>query len=92
MIKKLSVKSIIIFILIALVLVYLYQSSGSGYSNKSYYEAQAQKVVETGDVMGVDVTEGGMYAPSDLSGSINLDIGCSMKAGTGLSSSLMPLK
>jgi hypothetical protein len=41
-------------------------------------------------VVGMDVDDDSMYAPADLSGSINLDLGCSMKAGTGLASSLMP--
>ena len=91
--KKLSVKSIIIFILIAVVLVYLYQSSAqpmksSMYNMKSGYETQSAVVgVESTDM---GEMESGMYAPADLSGSINLDIGCSMQAGTGLSSSLMP--
>ena len=105
MIKKLSVKSIIIFILVALVLMYLYQSdvaAKSGYAPppsapKGYpvmmvddKKGGKKSADGSGGIMGMDVGDDSIYAPADLSGSINLDIGCSMKAGTGLSSSLMP--
>lgn len=91
MLKKLSVKSIIVFVLVGLVLWYLYQSDMK--PKKSMYQAPAvvAKPASVSQAMsGVDMDDLGNYAPADLSGSINLDIGCSMNAGTGLASSLMP--
>jgi len=41
-------------------------------------------------VRGMNDDEDDLYAPANLSGSINLDLGCSMAAGTGLASSLLP--
>ena len=96
MIKKLSAKTIVVFILVGLVLWYLFQSGApmkSGYAhttpstNKS---AAAKKPTARSRVVGMDVEDDSGYAPANMSGSINLDIGCSMKAGTGLASSLMP--
>ena len=105
--KKLSVKSLIVFVLVAAVLFYLYQTNVD--SKMSGYSAQSQSVKPTMAVVaeqeqgptegppsqspvmaGSDLSDYGDYAPADLSGSINLDMGCSMNAGTGLASSLMP--
>lgn len=93
MIKKLSAKSIIVFVLVGLVLWYLFQSDAapmkSGYAPKTAPVSNGMK--STSGVVGMEIDDGSyQYAPADLSGSINLDIGCSMKAGTGLASSLMP--
>jgi len=94
MIKKLSVKSIIILALVAFALWYLLADNTKA---KSTYDLKAapvkvdskKKMMKRG-VVGMDVDDDSGYAPADLSGSINLDLGCSMKAGTGLASSLMP--
>jgi hypothetical protein len=94
MIKKLSVKSIIILALVAFALWYLLSDNTKA---KSSYAPTAaplkddnkKKMMKRG-VVGMDVDDDSGYAPADLSGSINLDLGCSMKAGTGLASSLMP--
>ena len=92
MIKKLSTKSIIVFILVGLVLFYLFQSDAaptrSGYTSPKPAPINGDK--KTSGVRGMDVDDDSMYAPANMSGSINLDIGCSMKSGTGLASSLMP--
>jgi hypothetical protein len=98
LLKKLSIKSVIIFVLVGLVLWYLYQSDmkpkKSNYQVNSYPIASADSTSSTGTGtgmgVGVDVSDLNGLAPADLSGSINLDIGCSMNAGTGLASSLMP--
>ena len=94
MLKKLSVKSIIVFVLVALVLWYLYQGetkkTKSNYASPGKTTPSKPKSVKQ-VISGVDMDEDDMeYAPANLSGSINLDLGCSMKAGTGLASSLMP--
>ena len=95
MIKKLSAKSIIVFVLVGLVLWYLFQSDAapqrSGYAPKTapVSNKSAKKSMRSG-VAGMEVDDDSQYAPANMSGSINLDIGCSMKAGTGLASSLMP--
>ena len=95
MIKKLSAKSIIVFVLVGLVLWYLFQSDAapmkSGYAHKTAPVSNGNRMKTTSGVVGMEIDDGSyQYAPADLSGSINLDIGCSMKAGTGLASSLMP--
>jgi hypothetical protein len=98
LLKKLSVKSVIIFVLVGLVLWYLYQSDmkpkKSNYQLGSSPLASASSTSSTGTGVGAGIDVGDSddgFAPADLSGtSINLDIGCSMKAGTGLASSLMP--
>ena len=91
MIKKLSVKSIIILALVAFALWFLLADNTKA---KSSYAPKAapvkdDKAMKNG-VVGMDVDDDSGYAPADLPGSINLDLGCSMKAGTGLASSLMP--
>jgi hypothetical protein len=95
MIKKLSVKSMIILAFVALALWFIL-SDGSKVKS-SYAPTMApvkdddkKKMMMKKRVVGMDVDDDSMYAPADLSGSINLDLGCSMKAGTGLASSLMP--
>ena len=100
MLKKLSVKSVIIFVLVGLVLWYLYQSDMK--PKKSNYQlgssplapagAESSTGTGAGDVSeGADVSDLDGFAAADLSGtSINVDIGCAMKSGTGLASSLMP--
>ena len=90
--KKLSVKSIIILALVALALYYLLSDNSkvkSSYETKSAAPVKDDKMRKM-RVRGMDVDDDSGYAPADLSGSINLDLGCSMKAGTGLASSLMP--
>ena len=64
----------------------------SGYQSRTSHYETSPKMQKTqpAAISGADVGDMGDYAPADLSGSINLDIGCSMKAGTGLASSLMP--
>jgi hypothetical protein len=92
MIKKLSVKSMIILALVALALWYIMSDNTkvkSAYAPKSA-PVKDDKSAPASRVMGMDVDDDSGYAPADLSGSINLDLGCSMKAGTGLASSLMP--
>jgi hypothetical protein len=99
MLKKLSVKSMIIFVLVGLVLWYLYQSDMK--PKKSNYQLGSSPLAPSsatsstgtgaGPSAGVDVSDLDGFAAADLSGtSINLDIGCAMKSGTGLASSLMP--
>ena len=100
--NKLSVKSIIVFVLVGLVLWYLWQSDakprtsmyqmGSSPIDSSAATSAPPMVNGGGEgVAGVDIDDVGDYAPADLSaGSINLGIGCSMNSGTGLASSLMP--
>jgi hypothetical protein len=94
MLKTLSIKSVIIFALVGLVLLYLYQSDMK--PKRSYYRTQGaplEATSSTGTGSGVSVSADDLdgFAPADLSNtSINLDIGCSMNAGTGLASSLMP--
>jgi hypothetical protein len=95
MIKKLSVKSIIILALVALALWYLLADNTKAKSTYDMKPAPVKvdnkkKVMVKRGVVGMDVDDDNLYAPADLSGSINLDLGCSMKAGTGLASSLMP--
>ena len=95
MIKKLSTKSIIVFVLVGLVLWYLFQSDAAP-TRSGYTAPQAAPIGSdsakqpSSRVRGMDVDDDSMYAPANMSGSINLDIGCSMKSGTGLASSLMP--
>jgi hypothetical protein len=93
LLKKLSVKSVIIFVLVGLVLWYLYQSD----MKKSKYQLSPAAVAvppavdDLSATAGADVSDPDGYAAADLSNSsINLGIGCSMNAGTGLASSLMP--
>ena len=97
LLKKLSVKSVIIFVLVGLVLWYLYQSDMK--PKKSNYQLGSSPIAPmestsstgTGVGTGVDVSDLDGFAPADLSNtSINLDIGCAMNSGTGLASSLMP--
>jgi len=94
MINKLSTKSIIVFVLVGLVLWYLFQSDAaptrSGYAAPQAAPIGGGAKKASSGVRGMDVDDDSMYAPANMSGSINLDIGCSMKAGTGLASSLMP--
>ena len=103
MLKKLSVKSLVVFVLIAAVLFYLYQtnvgSKKSGYKSSSSMSGGVQSTKNAASVdepnmkpsvEGSEEADYGEYAAADLSGSINLDMGCSMGAGTGLASSLMP--
>jgi hypothetical protein len=88
LLKKLSVKSVIIFVLVGLVLWYLYQSDMK--PKRSNYQLGSAPLASTAGA-GADVSELDGFAPADLSGtSINTDIGCAMKSGTGLASSLMP--
>ena len=91
--KKLSAKSIMVFVLVGLVLWYLFQSDAaptrSGYT-KTAPVSSGKKKSTPGRIVGMEMDDSSQYAPADLSGSINLDIGCSMKSGTGLASSLMP--
>jgi hypothetical protein len=94
LLKKLSIKSVIIFVLVGLVLWYLYQSdvkpNRSNYTMGSAPLASVEApIVSGGGVPGSDVDTDG-YASADMSNSINLDIGCAMNSGTGLASSLMP--
>jgi hypothetical protein len=93
LLKKLSVKSMIIFVLVGLVLWYLYQSDVKP-KRSNYALSPAAVLPAAGDMSataGADPVDLDGYAPADLSGtSINLGIGCSMNAGTGLASSLMP--
>jgi hypothetical protein len=105
MFKKISTKTLIVLFVAGLVLLYLYQSNSgpkkaprvtSGYGN-SYYTPGMNPMKPTKSmkneapgISGSDVNDVGDYAPADMSGSINLDIGCSMNSGTGLASSLMP--
>ena len=91
MIKKLSAKSIIVFVLVGLVLWFLFMSDSSTTKSK-YASRKSSGSAKTGQsVKGADVDDDSAYAPADLSGSsVNLGIGCSMGAGTGLASSLMP--
>jgi hypothetical protein len=97
MIKKLSTKSLIVLVLVAVALFFLMQTSSA--KPVSYYKTAptAPSDVPTtgggggGGVHGIDMQDlGDQYASADMSGSINLDLGCAMKAGTGLSSSLLP--
>jgi len=94
MIKKLSVKSIIILALVAFALWYLLSDNTkakSAYTTKPAPKDNKKSAPSASQgVVGMDVEDDSGYAPADLSGSINLDLGCSMKAGTGLASSLMP--
>ena len=93
MLKKLSVKSIIVFVLVGLVLWYLYQSDvkKSQYvSSAPINDATYEGPTVAGSAEGVDPGDLDGFAPADVTGSINLDLGCSMNAGTGLASSLMP--
>ena len=96
MIKKLSTKSLIVLVLVAVALFFLMQTSTA--KPVSYYKTAPtapSDVPTTGGggsgVRGIDMQDlGEQYASADMSGSINLDLGCAMKAGTGLSSSLLP--
>jgi len=94
--KKLSVKSIIILALVAFALWFLLADNTkakSSYATKAApvkKDDTSKKMMMKRGVVGMDVDDDSVYAPADLSGSINLDLGCSMKAGTGLASSLMP--
>jgi hypothetical protein len=95
MIKKLSTKSLIVILLVAIAIFFLMKTDAA---KPSYYKTAPtapSDVPTTGSggsgVMGVDMQDlGEQYASADMSGSINLDLGCAMKAGTGLSSSLLP--
>jgi hypothetical protein len=87
--KKLSMKSIIVLVVVAIVLWYLL----SGSDARSQYvvsKPDTSSVSKPAKISGADVDDDSMYASADLSNSINLDLGCSMKAGTGLASSLLP--
>ena len=91
MIKKLSVKSIIILALVAFALWFLLADNTKVKSSYAPKAAQLKDDLNVRrGVVGIDLDEESDYASVDLPGSINLDLGCSMKAGTGLASSLMP--
>jgi hypothetical protein len=94
MFKRLSAKSLVVLVLVAAVLFYLYQSgtpTTSNYTSKgSPAPTSSNSDSASSQVMGASVDDE-QYAPANLSGTnINTDIGCSMNAGSGLSSSLMP--
>ena len=94
--SRLSVKSIIVFVLVGIVLWYLWSSDMK--PKRSMYQMGSAPISSgapvahpDGAISGVDMEEEGDYAPADLSGgSINLGLGCAMNSGTGLASSLMP--
>ena len=94
MLKKLSSKTMIIFAVIAVLLYILYSSGPAPTKKKEMYVKKDTKKAESKgqSIDGANMDDDyGDYAPANLSGTnINLDIGCSMKAGTGLASSLMP--
>lgn len=93
MLKKLSGKTLIVLALVAIVLFYLLSENKvtkSKYSLGDAVSRVAAPVKTARGVGGMDIDDDNMYASADLSNSINLDLGCSMKAGTGLASSLLP--
>jgi hypothetical protein len=73
---KINQKSMVVIAIVLVLLWLVFSSKPSGYKpmNTSYY------TIQSGDM-----------APADLSGTgIDLSNSCAMKAGTGLSSSLLP--
>jgi len=96
--KKLSPKTIVVIVAIAVLLFLLYKSDGASVKKEMYarpnrvYQQVSTSASKAQAISGSNVDDDyGDYAPANLSGTnINLDIGCSMKAGTGLASSLMP--
>jgi hypothetical protein len=97
MAKRFNAKTLVVLLFLAIILYFVFGNKSSPVaSKKSMYmatpksAAPVRKMQEPG-VVGMDVSDADMeYASADLSGSINLDMGCMMKAGTGLASSLMP--
>lgn len=89
--KKLSTKSLIVLVLVAVALFFLMSGSSKPVSYYKTAPTAPSDVPSQGGIEGVDMNDiDSQYASADMSGSINLDMGCAMKAGTGLSSSLLP--
>jgi hypothetical protein len=97
MAKRFNAKTLVVLLFLAIVLYFVFgnKSSPAAAPQKSMgpaapRKAAAPRAPEAG-VVGMDVSDADMeYASADLSGSINLNMGCMMNAGTGLASSLMP--
>ena len=71
---KINKKSLVVIAIVVVLLWLVFSSKPSGYGKKSMYTLQS-----------------GELAPSDLAGTnIDLSNSCAMKAGVGLSSSLLP--
>jgi hypothetical protein len=94
LLRKLSPKTLIVIVAIAALLFYLYSSNNKIVATvkKEMYMKQGSGKAQAQAISGANLDDDyGDYAPANLAGtSINTDIGCSMKAGTGLASSLMP--
>lgn len=89
--KKISTKTLIVVLLVVAALYFMMQSQPAAQAQqKSYYSPTSPSDLVSGKVMGTDIQNMDEYAPANMSGSINTDIGCSMKAGVGLASSLLP--
>lgn len=86
--KKLGTKSLIVLVLVVVALYFLMQTNAKPVS---YYADPTSPSPSSDGVQGVDMQDiDSQYAPADMSGSINLDLGCAMSSGTGLASSLLP--
>jgi len=94
LLRKLSPKTIMVVVVIAALLFYLFGSSNtaSKYKKEMYVKQDSSSAGKAKSVSGANLDDDyGTYAPANLKGTnISVDMGCSMNAGTGLASSLMP--
>ena len=92
LLRKLSPKTLMVIVVIAALLFYLFSSSNTASKYKKEMYMKQDSGIKGQGISGANLDDDyGTYAPANLKGTnISVDMGCSMNAGTGLASSLMP--
>ena len=92
LLRKLSPKTLMVIVVIAALLFYLFSSSNTASKYKKEMYVKQDSSSKAKSISGANLDDDyGTYAPANLKGTnISVDMGCSMHAGTGLASSLMP--